>query len=213
MLGLVASKAKRLAIPSLVKRLAELETELARLGTLPLDELVEDLFPPDDLDLCLLRDPALKAAEEADSPHDLLDRLLRAISQPEIPQSPDYVRIMSLHKSKGLTSPVVVVALAANDVIPTIKDKYPEEEQRAMYEEGRRLFYVAITRSCDELVISYPYEMTTADALSMGIKPTKYWRAGGESMARVLPSPFLAELGPSLPPATTGEDWFGHRTG
>lgn len=47
------------------------------------------------------------------------------------------VRIMSLHASKGLSAPLVIIMSAVEDLIP-FRDK-PIEEQR-------RLFYVAITR-------------------------------------------------------------------
>jgi len=119
---------------------------------------------------------------------------------------------MSLHKSKGLTSPVVIIATSTAHVIPTIRDSLPEKEKKQAYEEGRRLFYVALTRSRDELVISYPFEMLVKDAFSMGVRPEKVWKRGDELVARVLAAPYLAELGDKGPAAVRGEDWLQART-
>lgn len=46
----------------------------------------------------------------AGTPPELLSQIIEAVSQPEIPPDVTEVRIMSLHKSKGLSSPIVVIA-------------------------------------------------------------------------------------------------------
>jgi DNA helicase II / ATP-dependent DNA helicase PcrA len=55
---------------------------------------------------------------EADSPENLLSRIVEEVSQPEIPPDVAEVRIMSLHKSKGLSSPVVVIAGCIDGLLP-----------------------------------------------------------------------------------------------
>jgi superfamily I DNA/RNA helicase len=112
---------------------------------------------------------------------------------------------------QGLTSPVVLIALATAHVIATIGATLSEEEQQLAYEEGRRLFYVALTRSNDELIISYPFEMLMKDAFSMGVRPEKVWKRGDELLARVLPTPYLTELGHKQPASGRGEDWLQAR--
>ncbi len=52
----------------------------------------------------------LDLALEVETPTDLLDALVAAVSLPDIPPDVTEVRIMSLHKSKGLSSPVVIIA-------------------------------------------------------------------------------------------------------
>ena len=61
---------------------------------------------------------------------------------------------MSLHKSKGLTADLVVVAGCMDGLIPHVDFSLPQEEREAVMEEQRRLFYVAITRSRQSLVLS-----------------------------------------------------------
>jgi DNA helicase-2/ATP-dependent DNA helicase PcrA len=46
----------------------------------------------------------------AETPEELLSHIIEAVSQPESPPDVIEVRIMSLHKSKGLSSPIVVIA-------------------------------------------------------------------------------------------------------
>jgi len=84
------------------------------------------------------------------------------VTQPEIPEDADFVRIMSLQKSKGLTSKVAIVAGCIQGVIPFQNFKLPQTEQQAILAEQRRLFYVAITRCTEILVLS------SARAISSG---------------------------------------------
>lgn len=62
------------------------------------------------------------------------------------------VHVMTMHKSKGLSAPVVFVACAENHVLPGL-DRTKEEEL-----EMRRLFFVAVTRSKEELVFTWAME-------------------------------------------------------
>ena len=63
----------------------------------------------------------------------------------------DSVRLTTIHQSKGLEFPVVIVLGLADGLFPT---------KRAIdamdVEEERRLFYVASTRAKDELYLVYP---------------------------------------------------------
>ena len=87
-------------------------------------------------------------------PVELLELLQRMITQPELPTDVDYVRVMSLHKSKGLTAQMVVVCGFIDGLIPTVDLGLPPNEQRVVLEEQRRLFYVAVTRTTSTLVLS-----------------------------------------------------------
>jgi ATP-dependent DNA helicase UvrD/PcrA len=212
MLERIAGHSTKLNVPALTKRYHELRAAIDRLEGLEVTDLIDELFPEGDHDVELLRETALAALEKAETASAVLDELLRTITQPEVPQSPDFVRVMSLHKSKGLTSPVVIVATATAHVIPTIRGTLPDGEKKEAYAEGRRLFYVALTRSKDELIISYPFELLMKDALSMGISPERVWKRGDELVARVLATPYLTELGSQQPTAIRGEDWLQVRT-
>ena len=62
------------------------------------------------------------------------------------------VNLMTIHASKGLEFPVVFIAGAEEGLIP--HQRAVDEGGDAAVEEERRLFYVAITRARDKLLIS-----------------------------------------------------------
>lgn len=65
----------------------------------------------------------------------------------------DAVHLMTLHGSKGLEFPVVILYGLGKGELPLESDKHPTDE-----EEERRLFYVGMTRAKDELIITYAQE-------------------------------------------------------
>jgi ATP-dependent DNA helicase UvrD/PcrA len=76
---------------------------------------------------------------DVEGPEDLLSKIVEAVSQPEIPPDVAEVRIMSLHKSKGLSSPVVVIAGCVNGLLPSEPDRgTPAAQRQATLEEQRR---------------------------------------------------------------------------
>lgn len=67
--------------------------------------------------------------------------------------SADAVRLMTIHGSKGLEFPVVLLFGAGKGELPLENEKYPVD-----IEEERRLFYVGMTRAKEELIITYAEE-------------------------------------------------------
>lgn len=63
----------------------------------------------------------------------------------------DYVKLMTIHNSKGLEFPVVFLVGAEDELFPGKKVEFDPSE----LEEERRLCYVAITRAEEQLYISY----------------------------------------------------------
>jgi len=175
--------------------------EEARLHALRGQGLVEAVLPSDEEWATPLIEIANGLDDDDFGASALADAIRRNVSQPETPTNVDYVRVMSLHKSKGLTADVVVVCGCLEGLIPTVDhDATPEEQQRAM-EEQRRLFYVAITRTRKTLVLSSVTQIPTRDAHRMRA------RTGGQmgSNARTQASSFIHELGPECPAAITGD--------
>ena len=65
----------------------------------------------------------------------------------------DAVRLSTIHQAKGLEWPVVIIIWAAEGMFPSARSMKESEDGEA---EERRLFYVAVTRAEDELVICVP---------------------------------------------------------
>jgi len=143
------------------------------------------------------------------TPEDLLSTLIETISTPDIPPDVTQVRIMSLHKSKGLSSPVVVIAGCVEGLLPAAPDSdMTRAEQQANQEEQRRLFDVGLTRVKSDpatnrpgaLLLTYSRTMTLADAMQSGITPAR--TAYGNAFLHA--SRFIRELGPAAPQPRAG---------
>jgi DNA helicase-2/ATP-dependent DNA helicase PcrA len=67
----------------------------------------------------------------------------------------DAVRLSTIHQAKGLEWPVVIVLWCAEKMFPSPKALADDELGDGQAEE-RRLFYVAVTRACDELLLCAP---------------------------------------------------------
>ncbi len=79
------------------------------------------------------------------------------------------VRIMTLHGAKGLEADVVVIAGAADQIIPGFPPNEPAGEARHR-EEQRRLLYVSVTRAKRELVVSWPLSIEYKDAIKNQVR-------------------------------------------
>lgn len=197
---------------NIVQAFSALCDELTALEAVPdLSTLVDGLFQdgqPETRELRALSLQLLDANPEM-SRADFVSELLIAVTQPDIPTDVDFVRIMSLHKSKGLSSPVTIVSGCVEGLLPRRPDPDLTAQQQADYiEEQRRLFYVGITRvkaAPDQgkpgtLVLTYAQEMPFADAMQAGIQPAQ--QAYGTAV--LIASRFINELGPAAPAPTAG---------
>ena len=84
--------------------------ELNRLESLNVQETIDALFPQSEEWAEQLRSLADEVFNNEISLGGFLNALTTKITQPIMPEEGNYVRIMSLHKSKGLSSPVVIIA-------------------------------------------------------------------------------------------------------
>ena len=205
---------QQLAIPHtkpLVTHFAEVKEALAELEAVKdnVQAFIDMLLPEEEAELAELRGLALIQMETAETPADLFAGMMQEITQPDIPPTVEEVRLMSLHKSKGLSSPYVFVAGCVEGILPPGPDpNWSKEEKDTALEEARRLFYVGITRVKADpennrpgsLFISYPQRMTIKDAFGANIA----FETKSGAMANLLPSRFLSELGPAAPKAVAG---------
>jgi ATP-dependent helicase/nuclease subunit A len=113
----------------------------------------------------------------------LEDRVANAREEPDLPATrpgdPDTVRILSIHKAKGLEAPIVALFDADDDAKPAVDtvplwaegriaigfrsgcqpagwDSLVRAEEKRARAETRRLLYVACTRARDRLVVPRP---------------------------------------------------------
>ena len=191
---------------TLVARFKEIRGELTSLEqAVDLDQFLQLWLPPTS-ETELLAETVTQCRGEATTPQELYDALYEAVTQPEIPLEVAEVRIMSLHKSKGLSSPYVFIVGCVEGLMPGSPDtKLPPAQRQAQLEEDRRLFYVGITRVKADLpnkpgylALTYPQRMNTADAFASQIKPV----AVAGNIAHLQPSRFLQEMKPHVPQAT-----------
>jgi DNA helicase II / ATP-dependent DNA helicase PcrA len=185
----------------------ELRSELARLDGQLGVALIDALVPEGNEGTELLRASALAVASEDTPPSTLLDDLSEMIRGPEVPQESEVVRVMSLHKSKGLTADVVVIAGMTEGLIPFVTGD-TDAEQAVQLEEQRRLFYVALTRSRRALILSSGRSMPTEFARRMGMFPIP---AG--MFYQGVASRFIDEISPPGPRPVTPEQFaaqFGY---
>ena len=197
---------------NVVQAFRELCTEIDILEAIPdLYTLIDRLCPEGQVETQELRSLSLQVLQ--DNPEinmaDFVIKLLDEVTKPEIPTNVNYVRIMSLHKSKGLSAPVTIVSGCVEGLLPRRPENgWPEQQVAAHFEEQRRLFYVGITRVKAEpaagkpgtLVLTYAQKMPYKDALRAGIRPARRNRG----IAELIASRFIRELGPEAPAPVRG---------
>lgn len=165
-------------------------------------EIFDTIFPADQDWAEPFRTIAEDSVEEW-TVEKILDALRTNITQPELPSNVGYVRVMSLHKSKGLNADHVIVTGFIEGLIPTRDENLPFEEQMRRTEEQRRLFYVAITRAKKTLALSSVRSLPRALAYKIGARV----QGGNRDMADTIASSFLSQLGSESPRPVYGEEW------
>jgi len=186
-------------------RFEEIFTYLEKLDAISsVEEQLNQLFPEDEAGLKLIRDDALRLleADNSCSLQKLYKALLAILSRPEVDDEGQKVRIMSLHKSKGLSSPITIIAGCLEGFLPKRPESsLSDNEQTKLIEEQRRLFYVGMTRvkaNPDEgkkgvLIITSSISMPYATAKRCGLE-----------VGSLQASTFLSELGNDAPAQQVG---------
>lgn len=190
---------------SLVERFEEIRGEIGVLAAAANLEAFVQAWLPELPETELLKEVVDQCLDGKETPQQLFDALYEIITHPEIPLEVTDVRIMSLHKSKGLSSPYVFIVGCVEGLLPgQPKAGTAPAEQAAQLQEDRRLFYVGITRvksslpaRAGYLALSYPQTMVSAEAFRSQIAPVSVRRG----LAHLQPSRFLSEMSPHLPAA------------
>lgn len=196
---------------NVVAKFNEVVAELEALEQLTdLGAVIDALLPQGLAEVAELRALAVECLAEVnnDDREGLLNLLLTSITQPEIPTEIQEVRVMSLHKSKGLSAPVTIIAGCVEGLLPQQpRAGTPQVEADSMLEEQRRLFYVGVSRvkavpgqKPGVLLLTYSRRMTVQQAMNSNITPAHTTHG----VAHLNASRFLGELGPAAPVAIAG---------
>jgi len=192
-------------IASLRPRWGQLESELTRLRALRGRALSDALFPPTEEWAGPFREMVVDEFGDQDFDEAALrDCIVQRVSQPDLPTDVDYVRVMSLHKSKGLTADLVMIAACNDGLLPSLYDDKSHLDPIQYAEEQRRVMFVGITRTRRTLVLSSVATMRSAWAHKWQLPIVRY--LDGDTVL-VLASPHLNEMGPTCPPAVDGANW------
>lgn len=133
-----------------------------------------------------------------------------AMRHPLIEQPDARISIMTHHGAKGLQADVVIVAGAADQIIPGTQETDPAREQHHR-EEQRRLLYVSITRARQELVISWPNGVDYEDAIKNNVRIDKgsVWGGKNKKVVRLGRTSLLPEFTKPL----NGVRWLKDKLG
>jgi len=197
----------RITIPrisGLLVRFRELKAIIGRLEIMSVEEIVNELFPTNEEWSVPFR-AIIGNIDNTTTLRQITHSIESSIIHPEMPIDVNYVRIMSLHKSKGLTADNVIILGCLAGLLPNP----PKEDdsiilQNRHMEEQRRLFYVAITRAKCKLILSSV--ITLPRGLAHKMRAVVYGTDPIIGTTRA--SPFLSELGSESPNTQIGEDWI-----
>lgn len=196
---ILANEYKIKRISQIIKAYQELLNYVDKLKEKSVNELVDILFPEEEDDTKILREACLIFLKEKSdaSIKDLWEHIETIITHPDTPEHGNYISIMSLHKSKGLTSKVTIITSCIEGLMPNREDDTSTDEK---IKEQRRLLYVAMTRAREYLVISSFSNINKT--LAHNIK-AKFYKSSS-NMANTIASQFITEIKIKT---ITGEDW------
>lgn len=186
-----------------VKRFQELEAQFLNFKDKKVSEIVAILFPIGETWAYPFLEYLSGLDDEKHTVTDIQNEIRSNVINPEMPLDVEYVRIMSIHKSKGLTSDISIICGVIEGLIPRIDNTLQGDDSIMFMEEERRLFFVGITRPKKELVISSVSRIlkTMAYGLKQRVPDTP------SNETRAIASSFLAQLGNDFPDAVAGENW------
>lgn len=187
---------------ALVERYKTINKKLEALSSMTLPAIIDTLFPDSIDEVAEIKKLVLSAQQEAENIHELFNLVNTEIIQPELPVANDSILVLTLHKAKGLTARMVVIVNCLEGCIPYVDDYVSEQEKQDVLAEQERLFFVALTRTTNILIISSTAIMRKGDAARLSVVPGAGWY-----WSETQPSRFISMLGPNAPTPVIGEDY------
>ncbi|MEL7626082.1 MAG: ATP-dependent helicase [Anaerolineaceae bacterium] len=191
-------------IPSLLTRFIKVRNEIERLKTLSKTEIIESLFTLDNPWSSQIR-AYYSALDDKENLvlTDISTRIKEHFGKEDAPNEYSYVRIMSLHKSKGLTCNTTFITNFVQGLIPRNFDPRSVLTENEDLEEKRRLFYVAMTRHEVKIFITNSVAMDPSIARHRKVNiPVSGYIDGNQ---RTNPSEFVVNCQQTLPDPIDGD--------
>lgn len=130
-------------------------------------------------ELCRAAGRFASAAELLDYVEEVVKAARKAKAGADSGEQPDRVKLMSIHRSKGLEWPVVLVIGMNEGILPHGRAEDPDEERRLAYvaiTRGRDVVHMSAVRSCavGAKVVELPVSAFVEDAIASGAVTTQY---------------------------------------
>jgi len=211
LLLLVSGQLAMSGMADLVARFSTIEASRTELAGKPPSAVLDSLFDsdnPEDIEVLLSIVATITIGEETEL-EDIFSRLRDRVRLPEVTEDEGFVRIMSLHKSKGLTAKAVFILGCVAGLIPTIKGEdelianSQVTELNRLRAEAKRLFFVALTRTKKYLILSSFRELDFKQAKQLN---ARFIGTKGSPVAKTQTSPYFGEVAKHLPSVVTGPE-------
>ena len=191
-------------VKQIVDQFRDLVTQVTALGVLKGDDLLNAWISSggECSELRTVGERVISGDPDCDAKK-LAEKVREIVTEPDIPDVVPDVRIMSLHKSKGLSANVVIIAGCVEGVMPRQReDDMTDAEYAEAIEEHRRLFFVGLTRvkaapadgRPGHLIVSASQKVPLAIAMKGVAIANKLGATAWTNTSR-----FLGELGPESP--------------
>ena len=192
-----------LKVDRLLSCFADLKAKLEAIKDLTGEALINAVFPEEVEEDLEIRLQMLNEFDESNGVVELFEKFMSESAHPEMPTDVDHVRIMSLHKSKGLTADAAAIIGCMEGLVPRhFNPAKSELTQAQFFEEQRRLFYVGLTRSRGYLLLAAYSEIDPSFARTYQMPTTRRGRNVLSTASR-----FLNGLGQLIEPPSTDMTW------
>jgi DNA helicase-2/ATP-dependent DNA helicase PcrA len=156
---------------------------------------LKEAYPEDAEDRLENVEELLRAAKEAESLMDFLDKVALTARAEEPAEAEGRVSLMTLHNAKGLEFPVVFLVGVEEGLLPHRSSLSTQEG----LEEERRLFYVGVTRAQERLYLSYAQEREIYGRLEP-VRPSRFLEEVDEGLYEVYDPYRQSSRKPTPPP-------------
>ena len=116
---------------------------------------------------------------------EFLEQTALVAATDDLDEDTDYIKLMTIHNSKGLEFPNVFLVGMEDELFPSSKADFSDDD----LEEERRLCYVAITRAEEKLYISHAFERMVYGRISYMREPSRFLKEIDESYIEYINKP------------------------